>query len=130
MLLTLLGGTSVLSIISAVKYRKENKKLKQLEVKKSHAEAQRQEIDLADMYKDKVLELLEQVSEKQDGGNANQAKMLDKLDTLDSRMDKVEAKVSDIVLYLNGGFQDFVKQQQHQPEAAKTRTRKPRKKAE
>jgi hypothetical protein len=37
--------------------------------------------------------------------------------------------VSDIVLYLNGGFQDFVKQQ-HQPEAAKTKTRKPRKKAE
>jgi hypothetical protein len=77
----------------------------------SNTESQKAEIDLAEMYKDKVLKLMEEISEKQDGGTANQAKMLDKLDTLDSRMDKVEAKVSNIVIYLNGGFQKFLHQQ-------------------
>ena len=121
--MALLGGTSFLGVAGAIAYRKENKKLKQNEVKVSTVDAQRQEMELAEMYKDKVLDLLDQVSQKQDSGNNNQARILDKLDTLDGRMDKVEGKVSDIVTYLNGDFQDYLKRT-HQP-----KPRKPRKQA-
>ena len=121
--MTLLGGTSIIGLVQAVRYRKENKKLKQNEVKVSTVDAQRQEMELAEMYKDKVLDLLDQVSQKQDSGNNNQARILDKLDTLDGRMDKVENKVSDIVTYLNGDFQDYLARV-HQP-----KPRKPRKQA-
>ena len=121
--MALLGGTSFLGIAGAIAYRKENKKLKQNEVKVSTVDAQRQEMELAEMYKDKVLDLLDQVSQKQDSGNNNQARILDKLDTLDGRMDKVENKVSDIVTYLNGDFQDYLARV-HQP-----KPRKPRKQA-
>lgn len=121
--MALLGGTSFLGVAGAIAYRKENKKLKQNEVKVSTVDAQRQEMELAEMYKDKVLDLLDQVSQKQDSGNNNQARILDKLDTLDGRMDKVEGKVSDIVTYLNGDFQDYLARvHQHKP-------RKPRKQA-
>lgn len=121
--MALLGGTSFLGVAGAIAYRKENKKLKQNEVKVSTVDAQRQEMELAEMYKDKVLDLLDQVSQKQDSGNNNQARILDKLDTLDGRMDKVENKVSDIVTYLNGDFQDYLARvHQHKP-------RKPRKQA-
>jgi hypothetical protein len=121
--MALLGGTSFLGVAGAIAYRKENKKLKQNEVKVSTVDAQRQEMELAEMYKDKVLDLLDQVSQKQDSGNNNQARILDKLDTLDGRMDKVENKVSDIVTYLNGDFQDYLARV-HQP-----KPRKPRKQA-
>ena len=118
--MALLGGTSFLGVAGAIAYRKENKKLKQNEVKVSTVDAQRQEMELAEMYKDKVLDLLDQVSQKQDSGNNNQARILDKLDTLDGRMDKVEGKVSDIVTYLNGDFQDYLARV-HQPKPRKPR---------
>jgi hypothetical protein len=126
LIMTLLGGTSIIGLVQAVRYRKENKRLKENEVKLSNIDAQKQEIDLAEMYKDKVVELaelMEQVSKKQDSGNDNQARILQKLDTLDERMDKVEGKVSDIVTYLNGDFQDYLARV-HQP-----KPRKPRKQA-
>lgn len=103
------GGTSVMAIIAWLYFRKENKALKKNEVKVSDVDTQKQQIDLAELYKDKVLELIGQVSEKQDSGNANQQKILDKLDTIDERVDKQEARLSDIVTYLNGDFQDFLK---------------------
>lgn len=123
LIMTLLGGTSIIGLVQAVRYRKENKRLKENEVKLSNIDAQKQEIDLAEMYKDKVVELaelMEQVSKKQDSGNDNQARILQKLDTLDERMDKVEGKVSDIVTYLNGGFQDYLARV-HQPKPRKPR---------
>ena len=103
------GGTSVVAVIAWLYFRKENKALKKNEVKVSDVNTQKQQIDLAELYKDKVLELIGQVSEKQDSGNANQQKILDKLDTIDGRVDKQETGLSDIVTYLNGDFQDFLK---------------------
>lgn len=103
------GGTSVVAVIAWLYFRKENKALKKNEVKVSDVDTQKQQIDLAELYKDKVLELIGQVSEKQDSGNANQQKILDKLDTIDERVDKQETRLSDIVTYLNGDFQEFLR---------------------
>lgn len=105
------GGTSVISVIGFLIYRKQNKELKNNEVKKDDADTQEKQINLAELYKDKVLDLIEQVSKKQDSGNHNQARILQKLDTLDGRMDKVEGRVGDIVTYLNGEFQDYLRRQ-------------------
>lgn len=120
-IMALLGGSSALGILGAIVYRKENKKLKQNEVKVSTVDAQKQEIELAEMYKDKMLDLLEQVSSKQESGNENQTRILQKLDTLDSRMDKMDGKVADIVAYLNGDFQDFL-ERQHGPRKKQPKT--------
>ena len=103
------GGTSVVAVIGWLVYRKQNKRLKDNEVKVSDVDTQKQQIDLAELYKDKVLELIGQVSTKQDMGNENQQRILDKLDTIDERVDKQEVRLSDIVTYLNGDFQDFLK---------------------
>ena len=111
----LLSTTTLGGIFSAPVFFRQNRALKSNEVKQSDVDTQRQQIELAELYKDKMLGLLEQVSQKQDTGNDNQTKMLDKLDTLDSRMDGVETRVSDIVAYLNGNFQDFLKEQHRKP---------------
>lgn len=111
----LLSTTSLGGIVGSIVYYRENKKLKKNEVKNSDTEAQEKQIDLGVKYQTQMLGLIEQVSQKQDTGNANQAKMLDKLDTLDTRMDGVETRVSDIVAYLNGNFQEFLKEQHRKP---------------
>lgn len=105
------GGTSVISIIGFFIYRKQNKELKNNEVKKDDAETQEKQMNLAELYKDKVLDLIEQVSKKQDSGNDNQTRILQKLDTLDSRTDGIETRLGDVVTYLNGDFQEFLKRQ-------------------
>lgn len=105
------GGTTLIGVVQAVRYRKQNKALKDVE-------AQRAQIDLAELYKDKVIALLNEVSSKQDGGNANQQKMLEKLDTLDTRTEKVEIKISDIEEYLDGDFNQW-KAKKQKPKAKK-----------
>jgi chromosome segregation ATPase len=122
----ILGGTSLMAIIGFIIYRKENRKLKQNEVKKDDAATQREQIELADLYKNKVVELTELMAEmakKQDSGNENQATILKKLDslsaqsedhgrkldTIDSRVDGQETRLADIVTYLNGDFQEYLK---------------------
>ena len=132
----ILGGTSLLAIIGFIIYRKENRKLKQNEVKKDDAATQREQIELADLYKNKVVELTELMSEmtkKQDSGNQNQAAILAKLDsltaqsedhgrkldTIDSRVDSQETRLADIVTYLNGDFQEYLKRNKTAPKTKK-----------
>ncbi len=95
------GGTSVVAVIAWLYFRKENKALKKNEVKVSDVDAQKQQMDLAEMYKDKVLELIGQVSDKQDSGNANQQKILDKLDRLEDKVEGIET-------YLNGPYHQWL----------------------
>ena len=97
----ILGGTSVVGIVTFLIYRKENRKLKQNEVKVSSVDAQRQEIELADLYKDKVLAMVEQVSAKQDVGNDNQNRILYKLDRLEDKVEGIET-------YLNGPYHQWL----------------------
>lgn len=91
----------MVAIVGFIVYRKQNKRLKDNEVKASDVDTQRQQIELAELYKDKVLELIGQVSEKQDTGNENQKRILDKLD-------RVEDKVGDIETYLNGPYHQWL----------------------
>lgn len=102
-IMALLSGTTLAGIVEAVRYRRENKRLKENEVKVSDVDAQRQQIELADLYKDKVLEMLDQVSEKQDRGNDNQDKMLAKLDAMETRIANVET-------YLNGNYRKWLEE--------------------
>ena len=129
LIMTLLGGTSIVGLAQAVRYRRENKTLKANEVKVSNVDAQRQEIELAEMYKDKVVELtslMEQVSRKQDSGNDSQARILAKLDTLDRRLDSVEKRVANIETYLDGDYQDHLRRQTAASKPRKSRTVKPK----
>lgn len=104
-ILALLSGTTVGGVVEAFRYRRENRRLKENEVKVSDVDTQRQQMELVELYKDKVLALLDQVSEKQDTGNANQVRMLEKLAALDQRLDDVER-------YLNGPYHAWLAEQQ------------------
>ena len=94
--------------INNIRYRRENKKLKQNEVKVSDVETQKQQIDLVVYFKDQVLAVLEDVRKAQHTGNDNQDRILLKLD-------KLEDTVSNVVEYLDGPFEEYLKNQNTKP---------------
>ena len=101
-MMAVLGGTSVLGIVQAIRYRKQTKKLKENEVKVSDVDTQRQQIDLADEYLKKVMELSEknyQATLKNGDDNGE----------IIREVKEVKTTVDNIVGYLNGDFQDYLK---------------------
>lgn len=100
----LIGGglvAGIIEVVRAVRYRKEAKTLKENEAKVSNVDAQRQEIDLAVHFKDEMITMMKQFSEKQDKGNDNQGRILDKLDRLEDKVDGIET-------YLNGPYHEWL----------------------
>ena len=99
--ITLLSTTTLGGIYAAVRYHKENKKLKENEVKKDNVETQRQEMNLADDYMKKVMELSEmnyQQSLKNGKDNEDIIK----------KVDSIAEEQRSIVSYLNGDYQNFL----------------------
>lgn len=117
-LMALLGGTSVLGIVQAVRYRKQNKALKENEVKLSDVDTQRQQIDLADEYLKKVMELSEknyQATLKNGDDNGE----------IIREVKEVKTTVGDIVGYLNGDFQEYLKKKNAKPRPKPKKETKP-----
>lgn len=111
-IMAILSGTTLGGIYEAVKYRKENKALKEAEAKNATTDAQGGQIDLANKYFDGMLEMLEKVKQSQDKGNDNQEQMIEKLNKLSEQTDKQEVLLNDIVTYLNGDFQRYLDEHQ------------------
>lgn len=118
LVVALLGGTSLAGIIEAIKYRRENKRLKEAEtakaeneVKDNETDTQMKQMDMADKYFDGMLKMLEQVKNSTDNGNVNQEKMITKLDNITNRVIVVENGMNNIVAYLNGDYQNWLETQ-------------------
>lgn len=106
-----LSVTSILSIVGLIRFWNQNKKLKNNEVTKDDVETQKAEIDLANLYKEEMLKVIELLKSSQTENNDNQEKMIEKLDTLDARLEKVEIKMTDIETYLNGPYHKWLASQ-------------------
>lgn len=118
LIVALLSGTTVGSIIEAIRYRRQNKRLKEAEaakaeneVKDNETDTQIKQMDMADKYFHGMLEMLEQVKNSTENGNLNQEKIISKLDNLDARMGIVEEGLNNVVTYLNGDYQLFLAEQ-------------------
>ncbi|MBQ5478222.1 MAG: hypothetical protein IIT64_10535 [Bacteroidaceae bacterium] len=96
-----------------IKYRKENKKLKQNEVKTSDAETAKQQIDLVVYFKEQTLTMLQQIQDMQAKGNDNQSTMMEDMKQLKIQNERQDALLTDIVTYLNGDFQRYINEKQN-----------------
>lgn len=103
-----LSITSILSIIGLIRFWNQNKKLKNNEVKKDDVETQKAEIDLANLYKEEMLKVIQLLKDSQSENSDNQEKMINKLDNLDTRLENVELKMTDIEAYLNGPYHQWL----------------------
>ncbi len=109
------GGTSLVTLIEVVRYRKQDKRQREAEAKIKEREAddagtsaQAKQIDLADKYFDGMLAMMEKLRDSQERGTLNQDKMLDMLNVIDRRIDNMELRISDMETYLNGNYHSFL----------------------
>lgn len=120
------GGVGVGGLITAIYYRKANKAIKEEEAKKAASETkqsesaadqadietQRAKIDLGNKYIEDTMTLLEKIKQSQDRGENNQDKILEKLNTLDQRVDKLEINYSNLERWANGDFHSWLAKQE------------------
>jgi F0F1-type ATP synthase membrane subunit b/b' len=117
----LLSGTTVGGIIEAIRYRRQNIKIKDSEATQSNVEAQKSEIDLANKYRDEMLNMVQMVKDANEKNFTNQDEIIKSLRRLDERMEQMEIKVGDIESYLNGPYHQYVaeKQSRYNPNTLK-----------
>ena len=99
--MAVLSGTTVGGVVEAIRYRRQNKSLKENEVKKDDVETKREQINLADEYLKKVLELSEQNYHAVVSNGRDNKEIIEKIDAV-----AVEQK--HIIQYLNGDYQAFL----------------------
>lgn len=100
----ILGGTSVAGVFQAVRYRRQNKAMKNMEVRKTELEEQSERIDLGEKYLEKVMMLTERNFDAINKGNDA---LIEKIDTIDTRICNIEE-------FLNGDFKVFMKRKKKQ----------------
>ena len=101
----LLGGTTVGGVVSAIWYRKQNKTIKQSEATQADVEAQKAEIDLANKYRDEMLNMVQMVKDANEKNFTNQ-------DEIIRSLTRLETKVGDIENYLNGPYHQYISEKQ------------------
>ena len=118
LIIALLSGTTLGGIVEAIRYRRENKRIKQAEtakveneVKDNETDTQMKQMDMADKYFEGMLKMLEQVKNSTEDGNVNQKKMMDDLSDIKKRIGVLEESTSNIVTYLNGDYQNWLDNQ-------------------
>lgn len=107
-IMTLLGGTTVGGVVSAIWYRKQNKTIKQSEATQADVEAQKAQIDLANKYRDEMLSMVNMVKEANEKNFINQDQILKKLDRLDERVEGLEVNYGNLEEWANGGYHQFL----------------------
>ena len=119
----LLGGTSVIGVVQAIRYRKENKSLKAAEAEAASIVNQSAQMDLADKYKALVLEMATQVQDALGQGNAELKSAIGELNSqlsvFGEKLDKNIQDTNDIIKYLNGKFVEFKQTKCYQMKEAK-----------
>ena len=119
----LLGGTSVIGVVQAIRYRKENKSLKAAEAEAASIVNQSAQMDLADKYKALVLEMAAQVQDALGQGNAELKSAIGELNSqlsvFGEKLDKNIQDTNDIIKYLNGKFVEFKQTKCYQMKEAK-----------
>ena len=128
-ILTVIGVLFSWETFNNIKYRRENKKLKQNEVKTSDVDTQKAQIELGDLFLDKSKEMFEKMQELQEqtllatkkNGIDNESimKKMEELAEEQKRLAEEQKRQGEelrriadeqehIVTYVNGEYQDFL----------------------
>lgn len=135
-ILTVIGVLFSWETFNNIKYRRENKKLKQNEVKTSDVDTQRAQIELGDLFVDKAKEMFDKMQELQEktllatqkNGTDNESiiKKMEELAEEQKRLAEEQKRQADeqkrqgeelrriadeqahIVTFVNGEYQDFL----------------------
>lgn len=129
-IITLLGSTSILGFVYAIIYRKQNKQLKENEVKVSDASAQTEQINLGELFMQKSAEMFQKMQNLQEetlkatqkngvdnediikrveAVVAEQKRIAEVQSTMLEEQKRMADEQSHLVMFVNGEYQDFLR---------------------
>lgn len=106
-IMALLSGTTVAGIVEAIRYRKQNLRIKDSEATQSDVEAQKSQMNLGEEYMKKVYELSEmnyQATLKNGTDNAN----------IIAKVDAIAEEQRMMASFLNGEYAEFKRKQKQE----------------
>ena len=108
-ILGLLGTTTIGGTVTAFIYRRQNKQLKNNEVKKDNVATQIDQINLAEIFTQKSADMFKRMEELQEQTYKATLNNGKDNENILRKVDEIAAEQRNIVAYLNGDYQDFLK---------------------
>lgn len=108
----LFSGTFLFGLYKLIKYRKQNKTIKDNQASNSTTESINMQLALMKTYWTDMMGMMEDVKQSAKQGNINQDKIIEKIELVDSRLDSVELTLNNLVEWADGPFNQFLANKQ------------------
>lgn len=111
--LTLLfSGSFIFGLYKLIKYRKQNKTIKDNQANDSTTQSINMQLALMKTYWTDMMSMMEDVKQSAKQGNLNQNEIISSIKMLDTRMDSMEITLSNLVEWADGPFNQFLANKQ------------------
>ena len=108
----LFSGGFFFGLYKLIKYRKQNKTIKDNQASDSTTQSINMQLSLMKTYWTDMMSMMEDVKQFAKQGNQNQDKIIEKIDLVDSRLDAVEVTLNNLVEWTDGSFNQFLANKQ------------------
>ena len=108
----LFSGTFLFGLYKLIKYRKQNKTIKDNQASNSTTESINMQLALMKTYWTDMMSMMEDVKQSAKQGNLNQNQIMSSIKILDNRMDSMEVTLSNLVEWADGPFNQFLADKQ------------------
>lgn len=108
----LFSGGFLFGLYKLIKYRKQNKTIKDNQANNSTTESINMQLALMKTYWTDMMSMMEDVKQSAKQGNLNQNEIISSIKTLDNRMDSMEVTLSNLVEWADGPFNQFLADKQ------------------
>lgn len=108
----LFSGSFLFGLYKLIKYRKQNKTIKDNQASNSTTESINMQLALMKTYWTDMMDMMEDVKQSAKQGNLNQDKIIEKIEMVDNRLDSVEVTLNNLVEWADGPFNQFLADKQ------------------
>lgn len=108
----LFSGGFLFGLYKLIKYRKQNKTIKDNQASNSTTESINMQLALMKTYWKDMMGMMEDVKQFAKQGNLNQDKIIEKIELVDTRLDAVEVTLNNLVEWADGPFNQFLANKQ------------------
>ena len=108
----LFSGGFLFGLYKLIKYRKQNKTIKDNQASDSTTQSINMQLSLMKTYWTDMMGMMEDVKQFAKQGNLNQDKIIEKIELVDNRLDSVEVTLNNLVEWADGPFNQFLADKQ------------------
>lgn len=112
LLTVLFSGSFFFGLYKLIKYRKQNKTIKDNQANDSTTQSINMQLALMKTYWTDMMSMMEDVKQSAKQGNLNQNEIISSIKMLDTRMDSMEVTLGNLVEWADGPFNQFLADKQ------------------